>query len=55
MSVGGTQRFEPVKMCRVIAPAGIDRVTVKVSDRRREPAPQKAQPPDLSLDNDIPF
>lgn len=56
MGVRLTQKFEPVKVSRVrIAPAGIDRATVKVSDQWREPAPPKAQVPDLSLDNDIPF
>jgi hypothetical protein len=56
MGVRLTQKFEPVKVSRVrIAPAGIDRATVKVSDQWREPARPKAQVPDLSLDNDIPF
>lgn len=56
MYVGRNQKFEPVKVCRIsIARIGVDRVTVKVSDEWQEPAPQRVQALEVSVDDDIPF
>ena len=46
------QKFEPVTVCRVsINPAGVERVTVTVSDEWQDQAPSPPPP----IDDDIPF
>ncbi len=57
MSTRIKQKFEPVKVARIsIAPAELDRITVRVSDQWEEPAPQKepASEP-IPIDDEIPF
>ena len=54
MTIRITQKFEPVTVCRVyIGPAGVDRITVKVSDEWRNEVLSPAWP--VESDDEIPF
>jgi transcriptional regulator with XRE-family HTH domain len=53
MCIWGHQKFEPVTVCRVsINPVGVDRITVKVSDKWQDETPL---PPSSDDDDEIPF